>query len=319
MPSRFDRAAAATQHSVALAVVPFVASLLSLSKVQQALSADGGGVTFPFPSGLPTLWTYVSLPSVAGTGTGTAAGSAALLAVVPLFLVGLLLTSALEAGFLGALDGRIGHSGRGFVGSVEQFTLRMVGVNLVRAAVVLVAVPFVVVPPLFVLALVAVIVLSYLTYGLPFVVVTQDTGVVTALGRTVSLATDGGAYARFGFGHLVVGALASVVFSVLARNAGVLGILVGAAVVAVPAVFVASYGLFVFRDVGGVPGTPADRPPSAGTGPTDTGGAAGGDARDSAEPGRAGAPEQGSGADEPSNDPGGRVDRDGTEGDGGTT
>jgi len=251
MPSRFDRAAAVTQYSVELAVVPFVASLLSLSKVQQALSAGGGGVTFPFPSGLPTLWTYVSLPGVAGTGTGTAASPTALLTVVPLLLVGLLVTSALEAGFLGALDGRIGHSGRGFTGSVEQFTLRMVGVNLVRTAVVLVALPFVVVPPLLVLALVAVVVLSYLTYGLPFVVVTQETGVVTALGRTVDYATDGGSYARFGFGHLVAGAVASLVLSVLARNAGVLGILVGAAIVAVPAVFVASYGLFVFRDLGG--------------------------------------------------------------------
>jgi len=251
MPSRFDRAVALTRRSVPLAAVPFVASLVSLSKVQQALSAGGGGVTFPFPSGLPTLWTYVSLPGVAGPGVATAASPAALLAVVPLFFAGLLVTSALEAGFLGALDGRIGDGGRGFGTSVAQFGLRMVGVNLVRTAVVLVALPFVVVPPLIVIALVAVIVLGYLTYGLPFVVVTHDAGVLTALGRTVDHATDGGSYASFGFIHLVAGAVASIGLSILARNGGIPGILVGAAVVAVPAVFVASYGLFVFRDIGG--------------------------------------------------------------------
>jgi hypothetical protein len=280
MPSRFDRAAALSRRSLTLAVVPFVASLVSLSKLRQALSAGGGGITFPFPSGLPTLWTYVSLPGVAGPGVATAATPAALLAVVPLFLVGLLVTSALEAGFLGALDGRIGDGERGFGASVAHFGLRMVGVNLVRTAVVLAALPFVVVPPLIVIALVAVIVLGYLTYGLPFVVVTQEVGVVTALGRTVDHATGSGGYARFGFAHLLAGAVASVPLSILARNGGIPGILVGAAIVAVPAVFVAAYGLFVFRDLGEAPGEPADRPPATGTKPGDVGETVGRDASD---------------------------------------
>jgi len=256
MPSRYERTAAVAQRSLPLAVVPFVASLVSLSKVQQALSAGGGGITFPFPSGLPTLWTYVSLPGVTGPGVATTASPAALLAVVPLFLAGLLVTSALEAGFLGALDGRFGDGERGFGAGVAQFGLRMVGVNLVRAAVVLVALPFVIVPPLILFALLAVIVLGYLTYGLPFVVVTQDVGLLTALERTIGHATDGGGYATFGLGHLVAGAVASIALSILARNGGLPGIVVGAALVAVPAVFVATYGLFVFRDLGGVSNVP---------------------------------------------------------------
>lgn len=254
MPSRFDRAVAVVRESLSLAVVPFAASLLSVSKVERALSAGGGGFTFPFPSGLPTLWTYVALPGVADPGVGTATGPGALLTVFPLFLVGLLVTSALEAGFLGALDARfgadrrLGSSQRGFLVGVRQFALRIVGVNLVRAAVVLVAFPFLILPPL---ALALVVVLSYLTYGLPFVVVTRDDALGTALGRTVDLATDGGAYAAFGVGHLLAGAVASVGLSVLARNGGLPGIVVGAAVVAVPAVFVAAYGLLVFRDLDG--------------------------------------------------------------------
>lgn len=248
MPSRYDRAVAVTRRSTALALVPFAASLLSLSKVRQALAANGGGIAFPFPTGLPTLWTYVSLPGVVGTGSSAGPGSLALF--LPLFLVGLLVTAALEAGLLGALDGQIDGTDRGFVGGVEQFTLRIVGVNLVRAAVVLVALPFVVLGPLVVVGFLLVVVLSYLIYGLPFVVVTQNVGLGDALGRTVGLATDGGGYARFGFVHLLAGALASLVLSVVVRNGGIPAILLGAAVVAFPAVFVAAYGLFVFRDLG---------------------------------------------------------------------
>ena len=63
--------------------------------------------------------------------------------------------------------------------------------NLVRVAVVLAALPFLVFPPL---AILVVLALGYLTYGLPFVVVTRDAGVLPALERTVGYATDGGAY-----------------------------------------------------------------------------------------------------------------------------
>ena len=256
MPSRHDRAAPVTRRSVPLAAVPFVASLVSISNVQRALGAGGGGVTFPFPAGLPTLWTYVSLPGVSAGGIGTVTGPGALVAALPLFLVGLVVTSALEAGFLGVLDGRIGPGDASFAKSIERFTLRIVGVNLVRVAVVLAALPFLVFPPL---AILVVLALGYLTYGLPFVVVTRDAGVLPALERTVGHATDGGAYATFGFAHLFAGAVASFFLSGLARNGGLPGILFGAAVVAVPAVFVAAYGVLVFRDLGGRNETASDR------------------------------------------------------------
>jgi len=66
---------------------------------------------------------------------------------------------------------------------------------------------------------------------------------------------------------------------VLARNGGIPGILLGAAVVAVPAVFVATYGLLVFRDIGGV-SEPAGQPPSPGTRPSEPDRAVGRDTSD---------------------------------------
>lgn len=247
VPSTLDRAADVTRRSLPLAVVPAVAGLLSLSDVARALRAGpGGGVTFPFPTGLPTLWTYASLPGGPGGAAFTGPLSAALF--VPLFLAGLLVTSALEAGFLGTLSARVDGTPGDFAGSVRRYALRIVGVNLVRFCVVLFALPFALVfPPL---ALVVVVVGSYLVYGLPFVVVTRDAGFGEALDATVGHATDGGRYAAFGFGHLLVGAVCSLALSSLVRL-GLGGVVVGTVLVAVPAVFVAAYGLFVFRDLDG--------------------------------------------------------------------
>jgi hypothetical protein len=192
---------------------------------------------------LPTLWTYVSLPN--GDGGVSLGGPLSLVAFLPLFLVGLLVTSALEAGLLGSLQHRIDDEPLVFTESVRRFTLRLVGVNLVRMATVVAALPFFVFPPL---AVVVMVTVSYLVYGLPFELVVHDAPLGTALESTVSRALDGGDYASFGVAHLLAGGVASIFVTGFVRNAGVLGILAGAALVAVPAVFVTTYGLLVFRN-----------------------------------------------------------------------
>jgi hypothetical protein len=258
MPSRYERAVSLTLDSPSLAVVPAVATLLSFSNVARVLVAGpGGGVSFPFPHGLPTLWTYVSVPS--GSSGVSLGGPLSLVTFLPLFVLGLLLTSALEAGFLGSLSRHIdagAHTGTDrrpvaplpvFVESARRFTLRLVGVNLIRAGIVLAVFPLLFLPPL---AFVAVLALSYLTYGLPFVVVAGDVTVRTALGVTWVLALDGGSYASFGVAHLVCGAAVSLVLTWAVRNVGVPGILVGTVLTAMPAVFVAAYGLLLVRDAG---------------------------------------------------------------------
>jgi hypothetical protein len=61
--------------------------------------------TFPFPTGSPTVWTYVSVPT--SLCPGTLGGPLAVTTFLPLLLVGHAVTSALEAGFLEAPSWRI--------------------------------------------------------------------------------------------------------------------------------------------------------------------------------------------------------------------
>lgn len=253
MPSTFDDALDVTRRSLDLAHLPAIATLLSLSKVTQALEAGpGGGMTFPMPTGLPTLWTYVSLPS--GSGGMSISGPLAFTAFIPLFIVGLVITSALEAGFLGTLRRRIEGRPVDFLASAKQFVWRMILVNLLRALVVFAMFPLIAIPPL---AIVVVIAVTYLIYGLPFVIVVTDEDFETSLRTTIDQALSGGRYAGFGVAHLLGGAVLSLFLTTLVRNGGLFGILVGTAVVAVPAVFVGAFGLLLFRELVVEQGTPA--------------------------------------------------------------
>lgn len=235
-----------------MAAIPIVATLLSVSDLLRTLDATGGGgFTVPFPTGLPTLWTYVSVPNppVGGGDPG-----ASVLSGVPLLIVGILITAALEAGFLGTIASRITGNGDSFVENVYQYTIRIVGVNLLRVAVTLLATPIVLVSP--VIGFPVLIVLTYLLYGHAFAIVAHDVSFAEGLETTVDYATDGGDYAAFGIAHLVFGGVASLFLTEIVLNTGVAGVAVGTLLVAVPAFAVATYGVVLFRDLGNQPVTP---------------------------------------------------------------
>lgn len=249
MPSRIDATVSGVQDNLDLALVPVVATLLSISEVLRALGTNAsGGFTFPFPAGLPTLWTYVSIPNTPVSG-GTDPGQ--FVAFLPIFLVGLLITAALEAGFLGTITSRLTGSGSSFFTNVEVYTLRILGVNLLRAAITFVVAPIFFVSP--VIGLPVLLGLMYLLYGLSFVIVANDARFFDALEITIDYATDGGDYAVFAIAHLLIGAVVSFFFTAVVVNLGIGGLLVGTVVVAVPALFVATYGVFLFHDLGNRP------------------------------------------------------------------
>lgn len=238
---RLSRALETTRRSLPLAVLPFLASVLAPAKVATVRSSTtDAGVTFSFPSGLPTLWSFVQANGITLSGPG----GLALATWLPLAAVGLLVSAVLEAAFVGGVSNRVDGEDAALAANARRYGPRMVGVNLVRFAVVLVALPFALLGPL---VLLPIIVLGYLTYGLPFVLVVEDVGVGAALSRSVSDAVASGAYARFGVAYLLGMLVPSFVLTVVVYGSGLIGVVLGAALVAVPAVFVVAYGVLVFR------------------------------------------------------------------------
>lgn len=269
-PSRLDRARELAESSLPLAVVPMIASLLSVGRIERVLAADPGfGVSFALPTGLPTLWTFTDVPG--GSVGGPVVPDFGNAAVV---IVGLAVTAALEAGFLGSLVART--NGRRidrdrFLLNVGRFGVRMIAVRLVTftAVALIVLLGGVFLP----LAVVGAIAVSYGCYGWPYVVVVRDESALDALGITLALARNGGAYLAFAVAHVVGAAIVSLPVSLLVRNGGLIGILLAAGVTALPALFAAAYGVLLFRglsdpEAGRVTG---ERPSRGGTASSERG------------------------------------------------
>ena len=254
LDNRLSRAKALCQRRLWLVAVPAVASLVSISNLIRALNAGpGGGVTFPLPSGLPTVWTYASLP---GQTTPVATGVGGLLPGVAVFLVGAVFVGVLEAGLLGTLAGLADGADRSFAAAASQHAVPVVAARLLVAGIVFVTFPvLLVVPAVALLIAPLLLVVTYVVYGLPFVIVVERRQFRSALDRTLQLARGGGDYARFAVAHLVAGAAVSVPVSSLIRG-GLPGVAVALALTAPVGLFVAAYGVLVFRELGGDPSPP---------------------------------------------------------------
>ncbi len=167
-----------------------------------------------------------------------------------------------EAGVLGTFDSLTGglsapgdtpHGRSLFRRGVGQHGVPVVAARLLRAGVPLVLISVVaVVPATAVVAFPAVFLVGYALYGLPFVVVVEGRGLRSAVNHTLQRARSGGSYLRFVVAHLVAGAFVSVPVSALVRT-GVPGVLAAVALTAPLSVFVAAYGVLVFRDTTRLP------------------------------------------------------------------
>lgn len=231
MPSLLARAARVAGRVSPYAVVPFV---LSLAAVEKVLSAGGRGfsmnVKFALPADVATVWTLVDPPA-----QGVTLNTPVPLVALPIFLV---VEAALVAGFLGGV--RDAYRGRSpdFVGAASDHWLSILGVRVAQFVVfaglggaMLAAGPVgvLVALPLFFL-------LGYLIWGAPYLVVLRDSDAITALAESAEVARAGGDYLLFTIGYALAVAAGSVVLSPLVSTAGVVGVLVGAALVAYPAV-----------------------------------------------------------------------------------
>lgn len=214
---------------LALAVVPLVSSLLAVDNVRRVLEYRGAhfGLTFRFPTALPDLWTFVSVPS-----EGPGVHVSPTLYLLPVLI---LAQSVLVAGLLGSIFEILQTGEYDFpANATEYFAPVLVYQALVGAAsfatfgVAVAAFPLaaLLVPAI----LVAFLVLSYLFYATPYLLVVADDSVDEALGRSYEWALAGGPYFAYGGSYLLFVVAVSLVGTAVVVNLGPIGILLGAVV-----------------------------------------------------------------------------------------
>lgn len=237
MPSFTDRLSDASDQLGsrdlwAYAVVPLLLAALNWNKIHDVLTDPSDvrvGVSFALPVPVSDPWSFVSTPTngveVAG---GTDVVGAAVLAGI------LVLQGPLLAAYLGGLRHRLADDGLGWAGALRRYWLRLLGFTAVLLAMNFPPALFVVagiagnaVPILVLLWLVVLVVLGYLFYAAPYLVVLHDVGLLRALSWSVSTALGEDRYLRYALAYLGVVIVLSIPATLIVTNVPILGILLG--------------------------------------------------------------------------------------------
>ncbi|WP_458189934.1 hypothetical protein [Haladaptatus sp. NG-WS-4] len=214
----FDRVGAL----LVLATVPLFATFLHVDNVRKVMAAPGFhfGVAFRFPTSIPTFWTFVSVPN---PDSGVFVSPTLFFA--PIFVV---VESALAAGYLGSVRDGVETGTFDFVTNVRAYFRPLLGYTVLVWLVQLLAFALgLLFFPLLLVALVAMLVLAYWFYGVPYLVVVADLSLDAALRRSFELATTDSAYFEYGTRYLLF-VLAVSLVGTLFVNLGVVGVVLGA-------------------------------------------------------------------------------------------
>lgn len=231
--SLLDRTLEHVERLLPLALVPLVTALLNVDDLTATAGTDTlFSVSASFPVYRYDLWSIVDSP---GDGVASASvpfdGMGSLALVVPTLGAYVVVSGTLSAGYFGSIADGIATGRFDFVANVRRFAVRMIALEaLVVAAILLAFVPLAAFPPLFALAVVALLVLSYLFFPTAYVLVLEDRGIGSAIRRAYGL-VDRHRPLRFFVALVAATALCSVPLSVLAYS-GPLPATIAAAVAA---------------------------------------------------------------------------------------
>lgn len=216
-----------------LALVPLATALFRARDLLAAGRANGVSLRASFPVYRYDLWSFVDAPRGDGVTVSLPFGAVDQLPlVVPLLGAYVVVSGALSAGYFGSIADEITTGRYDFAAAVRRFGVRIILLEaLVILALAAVFLPLIVVPPLFAVAILAALVVSYLYFPTVYVLVLEDRGIESAARRARELVDE---HRPLGFflAVAVVTAVCSVPVSLLA-HAGPGGA-VAAAVVAAP-------------------------------------------------------------------------------------
>jgi hypothetical protein len=227
-----ERTASHLGRLLPLAFVPLATALFRARELFATGSVNGVSLRASFPVYRYDLWSFVDAPR-GGASVSLPFGS---LDPLPLLLPAIgayvVVSGVLSAGYFGSIADGITTGRFDFVAAVRRFGVRLILLEaLVVVALAALFVSLIVVPPLFAVAIVAALVVSYLYFPTVYVLTLEDRGIRSAAVRARDL-VDRGRPLGFFLAVAVVTALCSVPVSLLA-HAGPAGA-VAAAVVAAP-------------------------------------------------------------------------------------
>ena len=195
--------------------------------------ADGISIHASFPVYRYDLWSFIDPPSGDGLSASVPFGALdPLVLVAPLLGAYVVVSGTLSAGYFGSIADGITTGQFDFAAGVRRFALRMIALEVfVIVALVATFLPLLIVPPLFVLAVLAILVIGYLFFPTVYLIVLEDRGVESAARRAYGLVTRQQPLGFF-LAVAVATALCSVPLSLLARGHPLFGVL--AAIAAAP-------------------------------------------------------------------------------------
>jgi len=193
-----------------LLALPVLGTVLQFGNAVRVLNAgSGGGVTFAFPTGFATLWSFVNVPMGEG-----------LVANPLLFAFGVAVQAVLTTVYVPRAVERA-RPGRGEADPVAALSryfrplfgvaiaIALVGSLIVLAVVVATALVWVAVP--------VVLFLGYALYAAPFLVVVENRRALDALEASYDRATDLGSYASYALQYVLLVAAVSLLASSFVR------------------------------------------------------------------------------------------------------
>ncbi len=212
------------------ALVPLLLAALNGRQVRNVLGSQYDfhvGISFGIPIPVTDAWAFVSTPTPSG---GLQVGPTAL-AGIALFAIAIVLQGLLLAGYLGGLSRGVRGEAPEFVAAVGNYWLSFLGFAVVLLTMflppALLALGPIALRGLLVLWLLVFVVGGYLLYAAPYLIVLHDVSLRRALGWSVSLATDGGAYLRFAAAYAVSVLLVSVPATLVVVNVPIIGVPLG--------------------------------------------------------------------------------------------
>lgn len=185
-----DRTLAHVDRLLPLALVPFVTALLNVDDLTATAETDTVvSVSASFPVYRYDLWSLVDSPDDGGVSASVPFDSLESIGlIVPLLGAYVLVSGTLSAGYFGSIAEGITTGRYDVAANVRRFAVRMIAMEALVVAVILLAfVPLAAFPPLFVLAVIALLVLSYLFFPTVYVLVLEDRGIGSAVRRAYGL------------------------------------------------------------------------------------------------------------------------------------